>query len=237
MFASLPISPPMSWSSDTAKQMILWNGATCRSSGAYRGANVCVKEPRSRAIVPTGSGWLLGATISMAQQSRLDQRQHNKGAPSLLTGEHQQQLQRVLEQAPADGGLWTGPKVGKSDGWANLAHDPPPARLGVSQAAGPLAPGVPSSSPQSRPRPARAVQVRAGRRRSDRSSTPILTQRLELWAMDEHRVGLKLVIRRVWASRGHRPLIRVQHRYEWLYVYGFLHPETGASQWVLLQIA
>jgi hypothetical protein len=55
--------------------------------------------------------------------------------------------------------------------------------------------------------------------------------------MDEHRVGLKLVIRRVWASRGHRPLIRVQHRYEWLYVYGFLHPETGASQWVLLQIA
>jgi hypothetical protein len=55
--------------------------------------------------------------------------------------------------------------------------------------------------------------------------------------MDEHRVDLKLVIRRVWASRGHRPLIRVQHRYEWLYVYGFLHPETGASQWVLLQIA
>ena len=98
MFASLPISPPMSWSSDTAKQMILWNGATCRSSGAYRGANVCVKEPRSRAIVPTGSGWLLGATISMAQQSRLDQRQHNKGAPSLLTGEHQQQLQRVASR-------------------------------------------------------------------------------------------------------------------------------------------
>ena len=138
LFTSLPISPPMSWSSDTAKQMILWNGATCRSSGAYRGANVCVKEPRSRAIVPTGSGWLLGATISMAQQSRLDQRQHNKGAPSLLTGEHQQQLQRVLEQAPADGGLWTGPKVGKSDGWANRAHDPPQRgweylkRLGLS---------------------------------------------------------------------------------------------------------
>ncbi len=235
MFTSLPISPPMSWSSDTAKQMILWNGATCRSSGAFRGANVCVKSPRSRAIVPTGSGLLLGATISMAQQSRLDQRQHNKGAPSLLTGEHQQQLQRVASRKLP---LMTACGLAqRSDGWANRAHDPPPARLGVSQAAGPLAPGAPSSSPQSRPRPARAVQARAGRRRSDRSSTPILTQRLELWAMDEHRVGLKLVIRRVWASRGHRPLIRVQHRYEWLYVYGFLHPETGASQWVLLQIA
>jgi Winged helix-turn helix len=60
---------------------------------------------------------------------------------------------------------------------------------------------------------------------------------VEVWAMDEHRVGLKPVIRRVWARKGHRPLIRVQQRYEWLYVYGFLHPETGASQWLLVQIA
>ena len=52
--------------------------------------------------------------------------------------------------------------------------------------------------------------------------------------MDEHRVGLKPVIRRVWARRGHRPVIRVQQRYEWLYVYGFVHPESGASQWLLL---
>jgi hypothetical protein len=57
---------------------------------------------------------------------------------------------------------------------------------------------------------------------------------VEVWAMDEHRVGLKPVIRRVWARKRHRPLIRVQQRYEWLYVYGFLHPETGASQWLLL---
>ena len=52
--------------------------------------------------------------------------------------------------------------------------------------------------------------------------------------MDEHRVGLKPIIRRVWARRGHRPIIRVQHRYEWLYVYGFVHPESGESQWLLL---
>jgi DDE superfamily endonuclease len=52
--------------------------------------------------------------------------------------------------------------------------------------------------------------------------------------MDEHRVGLKPVIRRVWACKGNRPIIRVQQRYEWLYVYGFLHPETGVSHWLLL---
>jgi hypothetical protein len=57
--------------------------------------------------------------------------------------------------------------------------------------------------------------------------------RVELWCMDEHRVGLKPVIRRVWARKGQRPLIRVQQRYEWLYVYGFVHPESGDTHWLL----
>jgi transposase len=52
--------------------------------------------------------------------------------------------------------------------------------------------------------------------------------------MDEHRVGLKPIIRRVWARKGHHPLIRVQQRYERLYVYSFVQPETGVSQWLLL---
>lgn len=46
-------------------------------------------------------------------------------------------------------------------------------------------------------------------------------------------IGLKPVIRRVWALKGHCPVIRVQQRYEWLYVYGFLCPETGESFWLL----
>lgn len=37
---------------------------------------------------------------------------------------------------------------------------------------------------------------------------------VELWSMGEHRVGLKPVIRRVWARKGHRPIIRVQQREE-----------------------
>lgn len=60
------------------------------------------------------------------------------------------------------------------------------------------------------------------------------TAQVELWAMDEHRVGLKPIIRRVWARRGQRPIIRVHQRYEWLYLYGFVHPESGESQWLLL---
>lgn len=55
-----------------------------------------------------------------------------------------------------------------------------------------------------------------------------------LWAQDEHRLGLLPVRRRVWAPRGHRPLARVERHYEWLYVYGFVRPSTGASWWCLL---
>lgn len=56
---------------------------------------------------------------------------------------------------------------------------------------------------------------------------------VELWAMDEHRVGLKPILRRVWARRGQRPQVVVRPRYEWLYVYGFVCPELGATEFWL----
>ena len=52
--------------------------------------------------------------------------------------------------------------------------------------------------------------------------------------MDEHRVGLKPIIRRVWCLADQRPTAIVQHRYQWLYVYGFAHPPSGQSFWLLL---
>jgi DDE superfamily endonuclease len=52
--------------------------------------------------------------------------------------------------------------------------------------------------------------------------------------MDEHRVGLKPILRRVWSLRGQRPILPVQQRYEWLYVYGFVQPATGRNFWLLM---
>ena len=52
--------------------------------------------------------------------------------------------------------------------------------------------------------------------------------------MDEHRVGLLPVCKRIWAPRGRRPTAPVRLRYQWLYVYGFVRPATGASWWCLL---
>lgn len=56
--------------------------------------------------------------------------------------------------------------------------------------------------------------------------------------MDEHRVGLKPILRRVWAPRGERPKAVVRPRYEWLYVAAFVRPETGDSSfWLIPEVS
>ncbi len=55
-----------------------------------------------------------------------------------------------------------------------------------------------------------------------------------MWAFDEHRLGLKPIIRRVWARRGEQPIAVVCHRYQWLYLYAFVHPQTGTTYWFLM---
>jgi hypothetical protein len=54
---------------------------------------------------------------------------------------------------------------------------------------------------------------------------------IETFATDEHRIGLKPILRRVWAPRGERPIARGHHRFEWLYVTAFVSPATGESHW------
>ena len=47
-------------------------------------------------------------------------------------------------------------------------------------------------------------------------------------------LGLKSIIRRIWAPIGQKPIAVVEHRYEWLYLYGFVHPKTGRTEWFLI---
>ena len=130
---------------------------------------------------------------------------------------------------PPDGGLWTGPKlaayaaeryavvVAKQTGWVWMRQ------LG-------LTPQVPR--PKNRGRPPR---------RSSGSGKDALARRLdelrradpgrpvELWAEDEVRLGLKPIVRRVWSPRGQRPTANGRARYEWLYLYAFVHPASGRN--------
>jgi len=52
---------------------------------------------------------------------------------------------------------------------------------------------------------------------------------VEVWAMDEHRIGLKPLVRRVWAPIGRRPLASVRHRFVLRYLVGFVHPASGRT--------
>jgi hypothetical protein len=57
---------------------------------------------------------------------------------------------------------------------------------------------------------------------------------VELWTMDEHRIGLKPILRRVWAPKGATVKAPVAQRYEWMYVLAFVHPQSGQTSWLLL---
>jgi transposase len=57
---------------------------------------------------------------------------------------------------------------------------------------------------------------------------------VEVWSQDEARLGLKPVLRRVWAPRGERPTALLDPRYEWLWVYAAAHPASGQVFWLIL---
>jgi hypothetical protein len=43
---------------------------------------------------------------------------------------------------------------------------------------------------------------------------------IQIWAMDEHRLGLKSVQRRVWTQRREQLIAAVKKRFQWLWLYG-----------------
>jgi hypothetical protein len=60
------------------------------------------------------------------------------------------------------------------------------------------------------------------------------TAKVELWCEDEHRLGLKPIIRKVWSPIAQRPLVKVHQRYEWTYLYAFARPKSGEVHWLIL---
>jgi hypothetical protein len=57
---------------------------------------------------------------------------------------------------------------------------------------------------------------------------------IEIWSMDEHRIGLHPILRRIWVSEGEQPIASVRQRYKWMWLYGFVHPESGETYWWIL---
>jgi hypothetical protein len=70
------------------------------------------------------------------EQALLDRRRTLPGARPLLSIEQQKQLDHALDQPPADGGLWSGPKVAAWMPRALRAPSRPSSWLGLLAAAG-----------------------------------------------------------------------------------------------------
>ena len=60
------------------------------------------------------------------------------------------------------------------------------------------------------------------------------TAKVELWCEDEHRLGLKPILRKVWSPIAERPLVKVHQRYQWTYLYAFARPKSGEVHWLIL---
>lgn len=48
------------------------------------------------------------------------------------------------------------------------------------------------------------------------------------------RVGLKPVIRRIWVDEWAITTAKVNWRFQWLWLYGFVHPQSGRTYWWIL---
>jgi transposase len=103
-----------------------------------------------------------------------------------------------------EGDRWCGRPIGRQQGWRYLK------RLGARW----LKP---------RPRHVHADPVAQAEFKVHLS--PLLRQvatafpeaRVDVWAVDEHRIGLKPVLHKLWCVNGPRPLAPVQHRFVWRY--------------------
>lgn len=164
-----------------------------------------------------------------------DQRHKNKGGQPLLNQELRAQLyQAVHESQPADGGLWSGPKVVE---WVEEKT----GRKVTRQAAWRYL--VKGNLVQLVPRPAHTKADKEAQAKFKEVELPNKVEevkkkhpkaKIEVWSQDEHRLGLQPIIRKVWARRGQRPVVSVEPRYEWVYLYGFVCPVSGEVFWLLL---
>jgi transposase len=159
---------------------------------------------------------------------------HTGGKKPLLSEQQLEKLTKALQEKPSDGGIWTGVKVARwieketatekvanQRGWDYLKK---------------------CRSSWQRPRPKHRKGDESEQAQFQQNLPVIVEQlrikyrdaQLEVWFFDEHRVGLKPILKKVWSPIGRRPTAVVQHQYEWLYVYGFVEPKTGKTLWYLI---
>ncbi|MEG4990294.1 IS630 family transposase [Microcoleus sp. BR0-C5] len=161
-------------------------------------------------------------------------RNHKGGKESILNLQQLEKLKEALKKKPRDGGVWTGPKVVQ---WMEKET----GRSKIYDARGwDYLKKLEYSWQSPRPKHKKGCPIEQKEFKENLPKKVKLLQEensnaeVEVWFFDEHRVGLKPILAKVWAPVRERPSAIVHHRYEWLYVYGFVNPKTGDNHYYLI---
>lgn len=143
-----------------------------------------------------------------------DRRQKNTGAEPLLDDVQLAQLWQILQSLPADGGLWNGPKVAA---WMSelLGRKVSPQRGWEYLRGLKMRPLVPRPHHEETNWEEQEAWKKKLASETQRIQTEHPDVEVEVWTMDEHRLGLKPVLRKVWAPLGEQPIAPVNWRYQW----------------------
>jgi transposase len=162
-----------------------------------------------------------------------DRRKYNTGAEPLLNDVQLAQLWQALQSKPEDGGLWNGPKVAA---WISdlLGRKVSPQRGWEYLRGLEMRLRVPRPHHQETSWEEQEAWKKKLASETEKIQKEHPNADVEVWTTDEHRLGLKPVLRKVWTLCGEQPIAPVNWRYEWLWLYGFVHPESGESYWWIL---
>jgi transposase len=170
---------------------------------------------------------------SLGVETLGDLRKHNRGASPKLDDIQQANLLQALRGNAPDGGLWNGRKVAdylsellgvtisRQQGWEYLKQME--YRLRVP-----------------RPQHQQAdleLQEDWKKKLAQELSRVIKAHpdaSVEIWSEDEHRIGLQPITRRIWVEEGEVPKAIVNWKREWLWLYGFVQPQSGETYWWIL---
>ena len=158
-----------------------------------------------------------------------DLRRHNPGATPKLNELQQAQLLQALRGPAPKGGLWNGRKVtdylresfdisvSRQQGWVYLKQME--FRLRVPRPEHQEA----DLEAQEEWKKKLAAEVKRIQQKHPDAT-------VEIWAEDEHRIGLQPLTRKVWVEAGEVPTAQVNWKREWLWLYGFVQPQTGETK-------
>ena len=187
-------------------------------------------------VTGLGVSWIYELVKSyncMGPDSLGDLRHRNRGAKPLLDDVQQAQLWQALQSPPVDGGIWTGPKV--AEWMSNLLGRPVCGQRGWEYLKGlQLRWRVPRPEHQEADPAEQEVWKKKLQQETTRLQAEYPDADVEVWAEDEHRLGLKPLLRRVWVDEWTTPIAQVNWQFEWLWLYGFVRPQTGQTYWWIL---